>query len=213
MLFLGFVFSLSLVWTAKRTRHSGASTISSITFLRLFLFEFYACLTREIQLKSHCAHFFLFILFLLLFDGNAVNHKYMSFNGLRWLKIYPSRITRLNRLPCLFNLFSFVCLFLISQRPCFVFRHPTVLERNVFLTPFSKYVWYCIVASGCLIICIAVVISYREMKNYYRRPGKWYFNGNELLWRAPRRCYWWPSSSVACNVRPLTTSVCSCSTI
>lgn len=84
----------------------------------------------------------------------------------------------------LFNLFSFVFfLLLISQRPCFVFRHPTTMVRNVFLTPFSKYVWYCIVASGCLIICIAVVISYREMKNYYRRPGKWYFNGNELLWR------------------------------
>lgn len=88
------------------TRHSGASTIFSITFLRLFLFEFYACLTREIQLKSHFSQLF----FVLLFDWN---HKYTSFNGRRWLKIYPSRITR-NRLP--FPIQSIlVCLFSSSH--------------------------------------------------------------------------------------------------
>lgn len=80
---------------------------------------------------------------------------------------------------------SFIFCFLIFchfTRPCFVFRHPTAMVRNVFLQPFSEYVWYCIVLSGCLIICIAATISYREMGNYhcYQRPGKWCFDGNEL---------------------------------
>lgn len=94
------------------------------------------------------------------------------------IRVIPSTVFSVQ---FIFNFFF--CVFFFFRRPCFVFRHPTALLRNVFLQPFSKYVWCCIVMSGCLVVCITTEISYREMKNYYRRSGKWYFNGNELLWR------------------------------
>lgn len=50
-------------------------------------------------------------------------------------------------------------------RPCFVFRHPTGLVRNVFLQPFTVNVWYCIIVVGFVVIGTTSFISYREKKS------------------------------------------------
>lgn len=54
-----------------------------------------------------------------------------------------------------------VCVF----RPCFVFRHPTGLVRNVFLQPFTYNVWYCIIIVGIVVIGVTSFISNREKRN------------------------------------------------
>ncbi|XP_059614923.1 ionotropic receptor 75a-like [Phlebotomus argentipes] len=47
------------------------------------------------------------------------------------------------------------------ERPCFIFRHPDTagLVRNVFLIPFTNYVWICILVVGffCLIVTSEVI--------------------------------------------------------
>ncbi|XP_031631205.1 uncharacterized protein LOC116345713 isoform X2 [Contarinia nasturtii] len=50
------------------------------------------------------------------------------------------------------------------SRPCFVFRHPTGLVRNVFLQPFTVNVWYCIIIVGIVVIGATSFISKREKR-------------------------------------------------
>lgn len=49
-------------------------------------------------------------------------------------------------------------------RPCFVFRHPTSMVRNVFLQPFTVHVWYCVFVVGIVVIGSTSLISRREEK-------------------------------------------------
>lgn len=60
-------------------------------------------------------------------------------------------------------------------RPCFVFRHPTGLVRNVFLQPFTDYVWYSLIAAGIVIICVTCLISYLEELNTGKLLHPFYF--------------------------------------
>lgn len=49
-------------------------------------------------------------------------------------------------------------------RPCFVFRHPTGHIRNIFLQPFTDYVWWCILICGILTIIASAHISTAEQQ-------------------------------------------------
>lgn len=66
--------------------------------------------------------------------------------------------------PCNYNVVSFN-IHIQQFRPCFVFRHPTGLVRNVFLQPFTVNVWYCVIVVGIFVIGTTSFISYREANN------------------------------------------------
>lgn len=70
----------------------------------------------------------------------------------------------LSNLPAII-MFKIFDVYIPMYRPCFVFRHPTGLVRNVFLQPFNKNVWYCVIVAGFVVIGTTSFISYREAKS------------------------------------------------
>lgn len=77
------------------------------------------------------------------------------------------------RLPIFLQLLRLKEFFnIIHCRPCFVFRHPTSLVRNVFLQPLNEQVWYCVIVVGIFVIGITSMISRREEKS----TGKIWFD-------------------------------------